>query len=277
LNYPILTPTATIADVNDRRPYVPASTLSTISVTKSILNAAYHGLQITGDKRMGRNFSVKGYYTFGKSLDFINSQNSTQQVATDWNNIALDRGRTNNDRHHNAVVSGIWDLRYFNHTPRVVRLVAGGWSLSAIASMRSGLPLTITSGNDRNFDGTNNDRANLVGDPYLDPNRPRSQVIGAWFKTTAFSGVTQAIRSYDGTAGRNIIDGPGSKNVDMGIFRAFRITESKSLQFRAESTNAFNLVNLSNPGTSVGSPSTLGKITTAGSMRQVQMGLKLVF
>jgi hypothetical protein len=47
---------------------------------------------------------------------------------------------------------------------------------------------------------------------------------------------TQAINSFDGTAGRKIIDGPGMKNVDMGVFRAFRIIESKSLQFRAEST-----------------------------------------
>ena len=73
----------------------------------------------------------------------------------------------------------------------------------------------------------------------------------------AGAGVTSRSHSFDGTAGRNIIDGPGSKNVDMGIFRAFRVTESKSLQFRAESTDAFNLVNLSNPGTNAGSPSTL--------------------
>jgi hypothetical protein len=277
LNYPILAAGATTGNVNSRRPYNPQNVLSTIGVTKSILNSAYHGLQITGDKRMGRNFSIKGYYTFGKSLDFINAQSSTQQVATDWNNIALDRGRTNNDRHHSAVVSGIWELKYFQHSPKVVRLVAGGWSLSAIGTFRSGLPLTITSGSDRNFDGNSNDRADLIGDPHLDPNRPRNQVIGAWFNPAAFSSVTQAIHSFDGTAGRNIIDGPGTKNVDMGIFRAFRITESKSLQFRAESTNAFNLVNLSNPGTNAGSTSNFGKITTAGSMRQVQMGLKLVF
>ena len=38
------------------------------------------------------------------------------------------------------------------------------------------------------------------------------------------------------------------KNVDLGIYRDFRITERKSLTFRAEMSNAFNLVNLSNPG-----------------------------
>jgi hypothetical protein len=168
-------------------------------------------------------------------------------------------------------------LKYFNHAPGIVRAVTGGWSLSAISSFRSGTPLTITSGSDRNFDGTNNDRADLIGNPYLDPNRPRSQVVAQWFNVAAFSSVTQRANSFDSTSGRNILDGPGTKNVDIGIFRAFRIRESKSLQFRAESTNAFNLVNLSNPGTSTGTTSTLGKITTAGPMRQVQLGLKLVF
>jgi len=78
--------------------------LSSVGLTQSILNSSYHGLQITGDKRFSRNFNVKGFYTFGKGLDYINTQNSTQQTATDWNNIALDRGRTNNDRRHNAVI-----------------------------------------------------------------------------------------------------------------------------------------------------------------------------
>src|SRR5262249_36535274 len=150
-------------------------------------------------------------------------------------------------------------------------------ALSGIASFRSGTPLTITSGNDRNFDGNNNDRADLIGNPFLDPNRPRSQVVDQWFNPAAFSGVTQAIHSFDGTAGRNIIDGPGLKNVDMGIFREFRVSERKRLQFRGESSNALNLVNLSNPVTSVSSTSTLAKITTARTMRQVQMGLRLTF
>jgi hypothetical protein len=275
-NYPILTPTATTANVNQRRPYLP-NVLSSIGLTQSILNSAYHGLQITADKRFSHHFQVRGYYTFGKSLDYINTQNSSQQQATDWNNIALDRGRTNNDRRHNAVISGIWDLRYFDHTPKFVRAVIGGWSLSTIASFRSGTPLTITSGSDSNFDGNSNDRADLIGNPFLDPNRPRNEVVAQWFNIAAFSKTTQAIHNFDGTAGRNIIDGPGLKNVDMGIFREFSITESKRLQFRAEATNAFNMVNLSSPGTNANSPSTFGIITTANPMRQVQLGLRFQY
>lgn len=276
VNYPVLTPKATIANVNDRRPYLPGI-LSSVGLTQSILNSAYHGLQITGDKRFSHNFNVKGFYTFGKGLDFINTQNSSQQQATDWNNIALDRGRTNNDRRHNAVISGIWELRYFNRAPGLVRAIVSGWSISTIASFRSGTPLTITAGTDANFDGNSNDRADLVGNPYLDPNRPRNEVVAQWFNTAAFSRTTQAIHNFDGTAGRNIIDGPGLKNVDMGLFREFRISERKKLEFRGEATNAFNMVNLLSPGTNAGSPSTFGIITTARPMRQAQMGLKLYF
>src|SRR5260370_36611089 len=93
LNYPILTPNATTNNVDARRPYL-TNTLSTIGMSKSILNSAYHGLQISGEKRASRNFSVKGNYSFGKSLYFVDTQKSTAPVATDWNNIALDRGRT---------------------------------------------------------------------------------------------------------------------------------------------------------------------------------------
>jgi hypothetical protein len=168
-------------------------------------------------------------------------------------------------------------LNYFSQTPRLVRLIAGGWSLAAIASLRSGTPLTVTAGNDVNFDDNNNDRADLLGDPYLDPHRQRSQVVDQWFNIAAFSKTTQAIHSYDGTSGRNILDGPGLKNVDMTIARNFKLGERKSLQFRGEATNALNLVNLANPGTNANSASTFGKITTGRAMRQAQLGLKLVF
>jgi len=174
------------------------------------------------------------------------------------------------------VISGIWRLDYFKSTPRVVSAVAGGWSLAAISPFRSGAPLTIAAGSDRNFDGNSTDRADLIGDPFLDPHRPRSQ-MDRWFNAAAFSSIMQARNSFDGTAGRGILDAPGSKNVDLGIYREFRIAEGKTLLFRTEMTNAFNLVNLSAPGTSAGSTSQLGRITTAGPMRQLQLGMKLRF
>jgi hypothetical protein len=261
--------------VDSRRPYLPG-VLSSIGLNKSILNSSYHGAQFTGEKRYSRNISFKGFYSFGKGLDVTNTQASTTAVtaATDWNNILLDRGRTSNDRTHRVTINGIWRLNYVSKRPGVVRAVAGGWSLSFIASAMSGTPLTITAGSDRNLDGNNNDRANLVGNPSLDSNRPRNELVDKFFNTAAFA---QPANGTTGTAGRSIIDGPGLKNVDMGIFRDFRVMEGKVLQFRGEMSNAFNLVNLSNPSTGQSSTSTFGKISSAGPMRQVQLGMRFTF
>jgi len=117
------------------------------------------------------------------------------------------------------------------------------------------------------------DRANLVGNPFLDPNRSRAETTAAWFNVAAFQ---IGANGTDGNASRNILDGPGVKNVDLGLFRNFKIFERISLQARGEFTNVFNFVNLSNPTANLGS-ALVGQIRTAGAMRQLQVGLRLTF
>ena len=94
-----------------------------------------------------------------------------------------------------------------------------------------------------------------------------------WFNTAAFA-VTP--KGQDGTSGRNIVDGPGIRNVDVGLFRDFDVHESMKIQFRAEMTNAFNLVSLNGPTSNMNS-SAFGTIRSARDMRQVQLGLRLRF
>jgi hypothetical protein len=118
-----------------------------------------------------------------------------------------------------------------------------------------------------------NDRANTVGDPYLDPHRSRQQVLAQWFNTAAF--VANPIGT-DGTSARNLLDAPGSRNVDLGIFRDFSVHERFRVQFRAEFTNFLNLVNLNTPNATLTS-ATFGQITSAGAMRQLQLGLRFAF
>ena len=98
-------------------------------------------------------------------------------------------------------------------------------------------------------------------------------VSAEWFNTAAF---TKGTTGSDGTFGRDVLSGPGTKNVDMGLFRNFRIRERVGLQARGEFTNAFNMVNLGNP-TGTLSSSLFGQIRTASAMRQVQIGLRLTF
>ncbi|RPJ57531.1 MAG: TonB-dependent receptor [Acidobacteria bacterium] len=274
-NYPVYGPGATSSNVNDRRPIQPKpKTYSTIAIIESVLNNSYHGLQLSADKRFSRGVSFRGFYTLGKALEGGNlaaaNGDSGMQNA---NKLAAEKGRTPSDRLHNFVLSTIWELNYFKGSNVVARSVLNNWMLAAIMRAGSGTPLTIASGRDNNLDGNGNDRANLVGDPLLDPNRPRSEVMEKWFNTAAF---TQNAAGQDGTAGRNIIDRPGFKTVDFALSRDFRLFEEKTLQFRCEMTNAFNLVNLAAPTTNVNS-SAFGTIRSAGNMREVQLGLRFTF
>jgi hypothetical protein len=131
----------------------------------------------------------------------------------------------------------------------------------------------VTTGTDVNLDGTSNDRANLIGNPFLDPNRSRNDVSNAWFNVAAFA---KGANGTDGTAARNLMTGPGSKNMDMGLFRNLRFGERMVLQVRGEFTNVFNMVNLSNPNASLNAAA-VGTIRSASAMRGVQLGLRLTF
>jgi hypothetical protein len=81
----------------------------------------------------------------------------------------------------------------------------------------------------------------------------------------------------DGSAGRSIVDGPGYRNVDLGVFRDFRFSARRALQIRMEATNVLNTVNLMNPGTGLNAPLTFGKIRSARDMRRIQLGARFSF
>jgi len=275
VNYPVFGPGATAANVNDRRPIEPKpQTYSTISMIQSRVNTAYHGLQVTVEKRASKNYTFKGYYAFSKSLEGANEAAANGNTGMqDPTKLYLERGRTNTDRRHNVAISTIWNIDYFTGSSELWRGILNHWVLSGIITAKSGAPFIVLSGRDNNLDGVNNDRADLVGNPKLDSDRSRSAASNMWFNTAAFR---QNATGQPGTSGRNILDKPGSKNVDLALFRNFSLSESKTLEFRCEMTNAFNLVNLRGPNNTLTSPA-VGTIRDADPMRQVQLGLRFTF
>jgi hypothetical protein len=102
---------------------------------------------------------------------------------------------------------------------------------------------------------------------------PANQSAASWLNRNAF------FRNDPGTygnAGRDILRGPRSVNVDVALSRIFKVHESWQLEARAEAFNAFNHVRLNNPATALSS-STFGVITGAADPRILQFAMKLKF
>lgn len=277
VNYPVLTPTATSAGANilARRPN-PA--FGAVLQLDSDQTASYHGLQITSAMRMSHHVTFNAFYTYSHTNTSVQLQNNTTQgLAQNYSNLAEDFGRADTDQRHIFTMSLNYQPDYFASSHPVVRALLNGWSISPIIKLRSGLPFTVTNGNvDANLDGNTNDRAQLIADPHLD-----HPTAAMWFNTAAFvqNKVVTGVAT-DGNSPRNLLDAPGYRDIDLAISRDFHLNERFRLRFRAEATNAFNMVSLGQPGAAVPSgatSTTFGVITSASSMRKMQFGLRLTF
>ena len=104
-----------------------------------------------------------------------------------------------------------------------------------------------------------------------------------WFDPTAFDCTFNtdghlapgSIASF-GDLGRNTLRGPGINNWDISFLKRTKITEAKSLEFRAEMFNAFNHAQFLNPDRN-GFSGTFGEVTQTRGPRLVQFGLKFYF
>src|SRR5262249_6703867 len=138
---------------------------------------------------------------------------------------------------------------------------------------------------DRDGSNDNGARPDLIGDPNSGPHTPTQ-----WYNLSAFAPPTLGVR---GSAGRNIVQGPNFRTVDLSLNTMFTLNERWNLQFRAEAFNILNRANFDLPSNSQDgsqifsfsssagtfSPlSTAGQITNiVGSARELQLGLKLIF
>src|SRR6266436_5039595 len=183
INYPVLTSTATSAGANilARRPN-PA--FGAVLLLQSDQTASYHGLQITSAMRMSHHLTFNAFYTYSKTRDSVQLQNSTTQgLAQNYSKLAEDEGRADTDQRHVFAMSLNYQPDYYKGGNRVLRHFINGWSISPIVKLRSGLPFTITNGNvDANLDGQTTDRAQLIGDPHI-----ANPTAAQWFNTAAFA------------------------------------------------------------------------------------------
>lgn len=259
---------ATTANTNARRLYAPD--FGTVALQTSNGNSIYHSLQLSLNKRFSRSFSLLASYTWSKSIDDASGDGNASPNPFDQR---FNRGLSNLDIPHRFVGSFVYELPRFSNLSPLLRWVAGGWDANGIVSLQSGNTITVVSGRDNSFSGVNLDRADLIGNPYLDTGRPHGELVTRYFNIDAFA--FNAVGTF-GTAGRNILRGPGEATVDFGLFKNVPVFERHRVQFRMETFNLFNRVNLGSPNANR-SAAAFGRITTAGSPRVIQLALKYQF
>ena len=208
-----------------------------------------------------------GYY--GTALTTSASPQNYENLKAEWGPAAM-------DIRHNWVSSANYDLpfgrgkSFLTRMPGPVNAVLGGWRMSGVVTLRTGLPLTVIESPDTSNTGSSGPRPNLV----TNPNLPSDQRTPAqWFNTAAF--VRQLPNTF-GNAGQGVVRMPGLKDLDFALAKTWKFGESKQLEFRAESFNLTNHPFFTGVGNTLGQ-STFGTITAAQNEREMQLGMKFYF
>jgi hypothetical protein len=270
-------------DINN--PFGPAATsvasrriwpfYNAVNHALSMGNLSYNALTVKVEKRFSRGLQFLSAFTWAHSIDNVDEDNT--KVTGDGPvfpyNHNLNRGNSAMDIRRLFTTSAVYELpfgkgkRWLNRGG-VLDAVLGGWQLGGILTLRTGQTFTVTDqGGITNSGGA--DRPNRIGDGQLTASQ---QSIDRWFDVSAFQ--VQPQYTY-GNAGRNILFGPGLRNLDFSLAKSFRLSEKKRLQFRAESFNFSNTPAFGLPNAVINGPGP-GVITSAGDPRRVQFGLKFV-
>lgn len=241
-------------------------------------NSNYHALQATVRKSYANGLSFNASYTYSKALDDMSDvfNNRTAARPTDNMRVKNDYGPADFNLKHRVVATVGYELPFMKSNRWI-----GGWSMNSIISAQGGVPFspyTSSSSYDLNKDGYFTDR--IV--PKVAPmsTLTNGNPATGYIKTADWARFPAASCSNglfcDPPIGRNSVSGPGYKNVDLNLTKAFRITEGSSVKFMANFFNVFNHPNFGLPAANQRS-SSFGKSTSTFDPRITQLAVRIDF
>ncbi len=253
-------------------PGLPYRGFNSINLSTNEANSHYNSLQADLNSRV-RDLTLRAFYTLSRTIDPTlggNGGGDLSNVSNPYLGWRYDVGPGGYDRTHNVAVNFIYDIPFFRKSPnRLVSTTVGGWEISGIVAMTSGLPLNpqLTGGQSSNGLPNATNRPDKVG-KITYPHK-----VGEWFNTGAFA--NPAIGAW-GNAGFNSLRGPGRDNWNLSLFKSFNFNENRRLELRAESFNIWNHTEFDQVSNGLGS-SNFGQVTSAFDPRVFQFGAKLYF
>lgn len=292
--------------------FYPNPNIGTITLMTNDGAYEYNSLQLELRRRFSNGLYLGANYTYSRNL--TNAQGTAQALNEPYlqnQNPDLDWARADYDLTHTFNLTGIYELPFgrgkwfLGNSNWFTNLFVGGWELSGLLQVRSGVPITFVdirgTLNRGAFSGRQTANSTLSPDQiraltgvyeangriyWIDPSilNSNGQAAQGYIhpsnSNAAFTGQV-FFNTVPGTTGdlpRAFIDGPGFWNVNMALLKNFRFTEATRLQLRMEAFNVFNNVNFQNNTQFANINSTsFGQITSAAAARQVQFAARFEF
>ncbi len=284
--------------LNQIRPY---QGYTAINAVQTIFNSNYNSLQVKFTKKFSGKSMIDANYTWSRGL--TNAQNDYSTAPQNTYNLAAEYGPSVYNRNDILSIDGVWELPWYRGQQGIVGHIVGGWEMSGLYVVDSGLPLTpsLSGGGTVNYGGltsiyngqTNGgvasdaaglgilgpSAAGLRPNQVLNPNDGYGQVSLRkrlhWFNQTAFLAPSAASFQV-GNEKRGVVDGPGFNRLDVGLFRNFKLYHEMTFTLRGEGFNVLNHTNWGTIGT-IATSSTFGQATATRDPRILQVGGKFNF
>jgi hypothetical protein len=269
--------------------------ISTVSGTSSEGFQTYHALQAVLQKRISNGLEGQVAYTWSHCMSNNSGYYGTWGSATQatpgmpyYQNLYdphADYASCYFDSKNILASYATYDLpigkgkMIGKNLNSVVNGVVGGWQASTIVSLHSGFPIAVYEATDTSGTGSRGARPNC--DPLqMQTFGRQASINNGSFQGYQFFSAAGYSEPATGTFGNCPLQGPqtgaGYADTDIGLVKAFHITESKYFQFRGDFLNAFNNVQLGHPNNNFPS-ATFGLINTSQPARQIQFAFKFYY
>jgi hypothetical protein len=234
-------------------------------------NSHYHGLQLTGAKRLGHGLQGQVNYTWSRCMDTVSNggflQFSAGAVLSPLpGHLSRNYGPCDYDIRHNLNAQYVYGLPIKVHSPQLGYAV-NGWQVSGTAFWHSGNPFSVLS---TPYSANGNGIVQGSGSQFASevpgvPLYEHQSIAGVtqpgtiqWLNPNAFTSSvdpsTGACAGGDipktcqfGNLGRNALRGPGFVWSDFYLTKYFPLTERAKLRVEAQFFNVFNHPNFGLP------------------------------
>ena len=255
---------------------VPYSGFSSIRQMEMAQNAHYNGFQMSLQSHLKNGLTLQAAYTLSRSIDPAQSTNGDDANTDNPYNRNYDMGPAVLDRTNVVYVSFIYDLPFLRHSNnRALSTGLGGWEVSGIGTMESGLPLFLTLAGSQSSNGVQN----ATNRPDLSGSVSYPRTYGSWFTGDFSTPTPSASAPYGwGNLGQGVVRGPGRDNWNISLFKDFVISENRGslIELRFESFNTFNHTQFSGVSAQYGGGG-FGGVNSVWDPRIFQFAVKLKF